>query len=142
MADEGSEDTFEYELAGRTIVFYKTTRPQLQMLQRLLRRIQTQMADVADEPEKLADLLTQLNDLTFEAVESRFVNPLDLMFVEKEIIRGNITEQQLNGILTNGKQTAPELADDLDPPAPKRAAKKAAVKKAVKKAPGRPRGTR
>jgi hypothetical protein len=137
MADKGSADTFEYELAGRMMVFRKTTRAQLMMLQRMLGQLQDQMNRAADDPETVGALLSQLNDIAFEAAESRFTNPLDLAHVQKEVLRGNVEETDIYAILSNGTKTVTVPDDDADPVPAKRVRKAAA-----KKAPGRPASRR
>ena len=138
MADEGNADTFEYTIAGRVMVFKKTTPSQLMMMQRLVRRVQQQMHAVAGQPEKVAELVAQLNDMMFEAVESRFVDPLDILVVHTEILRGNVTEEHLMPILSNGNSRAEQPDDDADPVPAKRTRKAAAAKKA----PGKPASRR
>lgn len=135
MAEQGNADTFEYTLAGRTMVFHKTTRTQLIMIQRMMLRIHSQLVDTPqDDDAKLSELMTQMLDMTMEAAESRFTDPLDLMFVEKEILRGNIDENDIMGILANGQRPGGQRDDDADPPPPKRAAKAAGRKTPAKKA--------
>lgn len=137
MADEGSADTFEYTLAGRTLTFYKTGHGQLLMLERLGRSIMAQMQALGPEQlDKVKELGTKLNDMAFEVAESRFTNPEDLEFVRMEVLRGNITEVDIFRILANGVVRT-EVDDDADPVTAKR------VKKApAKKAPASRRGTR
>lgn len=130
MADEGNANTFTYTLAGRDIVFYKTTSAQLLMLQRIVQRIQRQMHSVADEPEKVQELMLTLHNTAFEAAESRFTDPLDLIFVEQEVLRGNIDVEQIFAILSNGKYGASEPDDDADL-APVKRTRKAPAKKAA-----------
>jgi hypothetical protein len=130
MADEVSADTFEYTLAGREMVFKKTERSQLMMLQRIVRRIEQQMHGVADKPEQVSALATQLSDVAFEAVESRFTDPADLHFVTTHILRGVIVEDDLWAILSNGRKANEAPDDDADPAPAKKAAKKATKKAA------------
>jgi hypothetical protein len=137
MADKGSEDTFEYELAGRVMVFRKTTRAQLMMLQRMLGQLQEQMHRAADDPETVGALLSQLNDIAFEAAESRFINPLDLAHVQREVLRGNVEESDIYRILSNGGSAVTPVPDDADPAPAKRTRKAVA-----KKAPGKPASRR
>lgn len=137
MADEGNKDTFEYTIAGRTMVFHKTGRAQLMMLQRMVRQIQQRMLAVNDDPEKVGELLSELNDMAFEAAESRFTDPLDLQFVRTEVLRGNVEESEIFAILSNGVKRA--MADDDADPVPVKRTKKAAV---PKKAPANRRGPR
>lgn len=130
MADKGNEDTFEYTIAGRNITFRKTSRAQLMMLQRMTKQLHQQMLAVADNPEHVGELITELNDMAFEAAESRFIDPTDLVFVRTEILRGNVQEADVFAILSNGNRQAFEPDDDTDPAPAKRTTKKAAAKKA------------
>jgi hypothetical protein len=141
MADKGSADTFEYELAGRMMVLRKTTRSQLMMLQRMLGQLQDQMHRAADDPETVGALLSQLNDIAFEAAESRFTNPLDLAHVQREVLRGNVEESDIYAILSNGNKAVAPPDDDADP-VPAKRARKAAVKKAAAKKPATRRAAR
>jgi hypothetical protein len=138
MADKVSGDTFEYELAGRVMVFRKTTRAQLMMLQRMLGQLQEQMRQAADDPEAVGALLSKLNDIAFEAAESRFTDPSDLDHVRLEVLRGNVEESDIYAILSNGGKVAQPAADDADPTPTKRVrkapAKKAAGKPASRRA--------
>lgn len=130
MADKGNADTFMYTLAGREITFLKTTQAQLLMMQRIVQRIQRQMHAAADDPETISSLMADLNNFAFEAAESRFTDPADLMFVEQEVLRGNISQEQVFGILSNGNAHNNAPDDDADPTPVKRA-KKAPAKKAA-----------
>lgn len=143
MADEGNADTFTYTLAGREVPFFKATQAQLLMMQRIVQRIQRQMHAAADDPERLSELIMQLHNFAFEAVESRFADPLDLIFVEQEVLRGNISQEEIFGILSNGNPRSRQPDDDADP-APAKRARKASAKKAapVKKAANPRRATR
>ena len=130
MADEGSADTFTYTLAGREILFFKATQAQLLMMQRIVQRIQRQMHAAQDHPETVSDLIVQLHNFAFEAVESRFADPADLTFVEQEVLRGNISQEQIFGILSNGNAHNNTPDDDADP-APAKRGRKAPAKKAA-----------
>ena len=132
MADEGNADTFEYTLAGRTMTLRKTTRAQLMMMQRVLLNLQKQMARGDDGANATVMAMSQMLEMTFEAAESRFLNPLDLEFVRLGIIRGDIDEGDIMGILANGARRTDE-PDDAEPPAPKRAAKAPGKKAPAKK---------
>ena len=84
MDDMADEETFEHELAGRMMVFKKTSTTQMLVLQRYAQHLKEQM-DVAVEAKDevaLAALVTKLNNITWEAVESRFTDPDDLDFVQ------------------------------------------------------------
>ena len=131
MADEGNADTFTYTLAGREILFFKATQAQLLMMQRIVQRIQRQMHAAQDHPEIVSDLIVQLHNFAFEAVESRFADPADLTFVEQEVLRGNISQEQIFGILSNGNAHNNAPDDDADPAPAKRAGRKAPAKKAA-----------
>lgn len=134
MADEGNADTFVYTLAGRDITFRKTTQAQLLLMQRMLRKVMKRAEAMAQDSDALGDLMIEINDMTFEAVESRFTDPEDLLFVQREILRGNISEHQINSILTNGRPVVIEPDDDADPPKPKRVSKAAPKKTATRRA--------
>ena len=101
MADKGSEDTFTYKLGGRDIVFRKTSMSQLMMMQRMVRRTQQQMHAVADDPKAIGELVAGLNDMAFEAIESRFTDPLDLQFVHLGVIRGEITLEEISRVVAS-----------------------------------------
>jgi len=131
MADEGSEDTFTYKVGGRDIVFRKTTMSQLMMMQRIVRRTEAQMHAAAKDPQTIQELMSQLNDMAFEAIESRFVDRTDLEFVHLGVLRGTISQEDLMPILSNGK-TGTAAPDDADP-VPAKRARKAPAKKATTK---------
>lgn len=134
MADKGSADTFEYELAGRVITFRRTTSAQLLMLQRMVTKIQQQLHLAAENPDVISELMSQLNSIAFEAAESRFIDPADLEFVQIEVLRGNISQEQIMGIISNGKvAAASEPDDDADPAPPKRVRKAAVTKPAARR---------
>lgn len=142
MTDEDNTGTFTYVLAGREMVFKKTGRGQLLMLQRVAEILQKQLnaASDAGDAEKLAGLMRQLDDATWTAIESRFTTSSDLSFVQTQIIAGNIVETDLYPILANGKVSTPPV-DDADPKLV--VAKKKTASKAVKaKAAGRSRAAR
>lgn len=142
MADKGNEDTFEYTIAGRSIVFRKTSRAQLLMLERMGRQIMAQMQ--ALDPEQLneiRELGAKINDIAFETAESRFIDPADLEFVRTEILRGNVEEDEVFAILANGNRRSVQSDDDADPTPAKRAPKKT-TKAVAKKAPAGRRGAR
>ena len=143
MADKGNEDTFEYAIAGRTMVFRKTSRAQLMMLERMGRQIMAQMNALGpDRLDEVRLLGAKINDIAFETAESRFTDPADLEFVRTEVLRGNVEEEEIFAILANGVRRAKvEENDDADPAPAKRAAKKA-TKAVAKKAPAGRRGAR
>lgn len=143
MADEGTADTFEYELAGRTMILRKIKHGQQMMLQRIASRTlaQARAAEEKGDLETMAQLLSELEDTAFEVIESQFIDPEDLAFVEREVLRGKVTDTQVKRILANGNPVAAEPDDDEDP-APAKKPRKAPAKKAVKKAAAPRRGTR
>lgn len=130
MAELGNQDTFEYELAGRLMVFKKTTQVQMLVLQRYANQLKEKIdvAAAAEDAETMVDLVGKLNNITWETVESRFTNPEDLAFVQTKIVTGVLDESDLLMILTNGYKRPVEPDDDADP---KPVRKKAAVKKAT-----------
>jgi hypothetical protein len=137
MADEVSANTFEYTIAGRTMTFHKTTRAQLMMIQRLAIGLSSRLRAEQEGSRDYGDALGQFINLTFEAAESRFTSAEDLAFVQTEIIRGNVDEDDIMGILANGVRPQAIPDDDAEPAAPKRARKAA-----PKKAPGKPASRR
>lgn len=139
MADEGSADTFVYTLAGREITFLKTTQAQLLMMQRIVARIQRQMHAAAQDPEAVSQLIADLNNFAFEAAESRFIDPADLVFVEQQVLRGNISQEEIFGILSNGVRRERQPDDDADPAPAKRGRKSPAKKAAPVKKTANPR---
>lgn len=142
MADKGSEDTFEHIIAGRVILFRKTSKAQLLMLERMSRALVAQMNALGPEQaDEARELLGKLNDIAFETAESRFIDPADLAFVRTEVLRGNVEEEDVFAILSNGNRRAPAADDDTDP-APAKRAKKTATKATAKKTPAPRRVTR
>lgn len=128
MADQGTSDTFVKVLAGRPVTFKVMGKGQLLMLMRYSSTLQKQMAQAAeaDDGAQVDRLLNKLNEAVWTAVESLFVNPEDIDFVQMAIIGGTVQDEELMTVFAGGKNTR-EPADDEDPPAPKkRAAKKAA----------------
>lgn len=140
MADEGSADTFEYTIAGRTMWFLKSSQSQLIMLDRMGRQIRMRI-DATEDPDEMRTLLDQMNDMAFETAESRFTSSDDLDFVRREILRGNVELEDVYGILANGNRQSPP-DDDADPVPAKKTRKAPAKKAAVKRAPASRRGTR
>lgn len=130
MADKGNGDTFEHVLAGRTMVFRKTSGTQMLVLQRYANVLKEQIdaAVETDDAAKIAELVGKLNNITWETVESRFTDPADLEWVQTKVVTGVLGEADLLAILTNGYKRPAEPDDDADP-----APAKKAVKKAVKK---------
>lgn len=140
MADEGNANTFKYTLAGREITFLRSTPAQMLMMQRIASRIHKQMdALTDDDPGKLGELMFQLNDFVFEAAESRFTDPQDLLFVEQQILRGNISQDEVYGIIHGGRSAAQAPPDDDADPVPAKPPRKAAGRKAPVKKPASPR---
>lgn len=140
MADEGTEDTFVKILNGRSIRFKHMGKGQLLMLNRYARGLMQQIdeAVATGDGAKADDALNRLNDATWTAVESLFVDKDDIPFVQMGIIGGTIADTELMTVFSGGKDNTPP-ADDADPPAPKsRVAKKAAAAKKTAN-PGRAR---
>lgn len=119
------------------MVFKKTSTTQMLVLQRYAQHLKEQM-DVAVEAKDevaLAALVTKLNNITWETVESRFTDPDDLDFVRTKIVTGVLGEEDLLRILTNGYKRPAGPDDDADPkPAVKKAAKKKATPAQQRKA--------
>lgn len=133
MADEGSADTFEYVINGRTMVFNKMHKGKIGMLERHIESLQrrSQVAQDAEDVEALIKLAKKMNDATWTTVESQFTDPEDLDWVQVEIIAGRLDEGDLLPLLSNGRKIViPD--DDADPaPAAKRPGRKAPAKKAA-----------
>lgn len=131
MADKGNGDTFEHVLAGRTMVFKKTSGTQMLVLQRYANVLKEQIdaAAEADDADKITELVGKLNNITWETVESRFTDPADLEWVQTKVVTGVLGEADLLAILTNGYKRPVEPDDDADPAPAKKATKKAPAKK-------------
>lgn len=127
MADEGTSDTFEKMLGGRLITFRRLGKAQLLMLTRYVAVAQEELnkAIEAEDGAAVDALLNKMNNATWSAVESLFINKDDIEHVQMGIISGTISDTDVLGVLS-GKDDTPAPADDEDPPAPKKRAKKAA----------------
>jgi hypothetical protein len=141
MADSGIGETFEHTLAGRLMVFKRTQRTQILVLERYSTVLQGQIeaALAADDQDTVIKLINKLNEATWSAVESRFTSEDDLDFARMKIINGELEEKHLMQILSNG-YVRQEPDDDADPAPPvKKAAKKAVKKAAAAKKTANPR---
>jgi hypothetical protein len=137
MADEVSE--FEYTLAGRTMRFRYPHGGQLIMLQRMRQRALNLLRELqGDDPGIVAtrmQAISSMNLQTLDLIESLFLDPEDVAFVEQKMIIGEIDLPDLLPIMSGGKTTI-TAEDDDDPQAPPAIlkTKKAAPAKAAKKA--------
>ena len=132
MADEGSADTFEYPINGRVLTLRKISMAQLEMLRRYIDSMEAKAA-VAVEAGDAATVVTiagKMNTATWTAVESQFLNPDDLEWVQLEVLAGRITEEELLPLLSNGHKRD-IVDDDADVAPAKRAGRKSPAKKAA-----------
>ena len=133
MADEGSADTFEYPVNGRTLVLRKMTKGRIDVLQRYVDGINLK-AKASQDAQEIIDLTKKANEAVWAIIESQFINAEDLEYVQMEIISGRIEENALIPILSNGVKQTKAPDDDAEPVAVKRPGRKAPAKKAAKKA--------
>lgn len=135
MADEGTRDTFEFFVAGKTRRFNQLKRSQLLMMQRMHQLGVEKLDNLPpDADEKVTQrYIRELSDATWIAIESLFTSEEDLQDVRKAILRGEIEENDLVPLLFGGDIGPAPVADDADP-APKKPRKAAAKKAAPKKA--------
>lgn len=144
MADKGSEDTFVHTLAGREMVFEKTQPGQLIMMRRYVAELQVRLAAAERDSndDERVKVLTQIHEVAWTAVESRFTSVDDLDFARMSIITGKLTAPELFVILSNGETTAVPAEDDADPVRMKQRTVAGNAKKAAKKAAPTPRAKR
>ena len=132
MADEGTTDTFEYPVNGRVLVLRKMTPGRVAMLERYWDTMQKR-AEATDDPAEVVALYKKAADAAWGLVESQFIDPDDLAFVQEEILMGRLGENALGPIMANG-ETRQVIEDDADPAPAKKPGRKAPAKKAAKKA--------
>lgn len=133
MADEGNADTFEYPINGRTLVLRKIDPGRVKMLERFWNAMEAK-AEASSDPDEIVRIAKEMSDAVWGMVESQFIDPQDLEFVQKEIIAGRLTEATLGPIMANGQTRVSPPDDDADPAPAKRPGRKAPAKKAAKKA--------
>jgi hypothetical protein len=133
MADEGNVETFEYTVKGRLCTFRQMSKSRIIMLKRYLESLQLKSAAAtqAEDVDALMELASKMNEATWTTIESQFINPEDLEWVQLEIIAGRLDEEDLLPLLSNGYKRE-EVADDADPAPAKRPGRKAPAKKAAK----------
>lgn len=144
MADEGSADTFEYPVNGRTLILRKISHAQIEMLRRYIDNMtrQSTAALAAEDVATAMELAQKMTRATWTTVESQFINPDDLEWVQLEVLAGRIEEKDLMPLLLNGHKV-PVVDDDADPiPAKRPGRKAAAAKKATPKKTATPRAKR
>jgi hypothetical protein len=132
MADEGNAGTFEYTVKGRACTFKQVSKSQIIMLRRYIESLQRKSV-AAETEEDIGELITlaeKMNEATWTTIESQFINPQDLEWVQLEIIAGRLDEQDLLPLLSNGYKRT-DTPDDADPVAAKRPGRKAPAKKAA-----------
>lgn len=130
MADEG---TFSYTVAGRDMVFKNMTLSRISLLQRLVDKLQVQIR-TASTDEDARVFSAKLYNLIWTTVESQFTSQDDLDTAQTAILTGNIDEDDLLPLLSNGKKRPDPQPDDADPPVKKRApARKTAARSRAKK---------
>lgn len=136
MADEGSADTFEYPLGGRTLVLKKIHHGQVVMLERYWESMSAKADSARDsgDLEEAMRLVKKASGAFWRVVESQFLSQDDLEFVQEEILLGRLTEADLGPIISNGETRTATPDDDADPAPAKRAGRKAPAKKPVKRA--------
>jgi hypothetical protein len=120
MADE---DTFETTIAGRTMLFKKSSEGQLIALQRVLNRLRTQFS-TAEDPVVRREAATKLGATVLDVAESRFVDPADRDWVEEQMLLGLVDIPEVMKIFSNGAVREEPQPDDAPPPAKKTAAKR------------------
>lgn len=135
MADEGTVDTFEHTIGGRSMRFRHLKRSQLMMMQRLHQVGMDRLANLPPDVDRatIDGYIRDLSDATWTTIESLFTSPDDLHWVQMAILRGDVEEKDLTSILFGGEEHIEPAPDDADP-APKKPRKAAAKKAAPKKA--------
>lgn len=136
MSEQTPENTFTLTLAGREILFNKTSPGQVTVMQRYIERIRAQMDGVDDAA--MGELFTKINRVMLDVVDTRFAKEEDRDWVEQQMMQGKLEISELLEVLRNGAPHTPRPADDDTPPTPAKrpgrktpAAKKAAAKKAA-----------
>jgi hypothetical protein len=126
MSDEVA--TFTVTLASREITFRRPSLGSIMMLQRLtdkkLKQARAEGSKSA-EGEAVASMIAR----SLDVVETLFVNPDDAVFVEEQMLLGNIDYMEIVSVLRGGRGTDPAQDDDVTP-LPKKRTAKAVGKKA------------
>lgn len=136
MADEDSEDTFEYTIDGKLMVFKKMSPTRLLLVGRMndvaVRNVK--QAEAAKDKEAYVKYTNQIMEIFWSAVEAHFIDPDDLAHVQQAVIAGRIDLKDVAPLLSNGRKAGDE-DDDTPPPTSKPVRKRAAkaVKSAVKR---------
>lgn len=100
MTDAPTSTTFKVPLAGRDIEFRTPIAGQMIILRRRMLKLQNQLQDNADGVN-VVDLSTQLIVDVLDVVESLVVNPLDVEFLERAMMLGDVDHQQVMDVLTH-----------------------------------------
>lgn len=133
MSDQVAPDTFTYTLAGREMTLLTTSNGQRLMMQRHMQRLRDRLSKAADtDPQEWLDLLRELEHFTWGQVETKFLDPDDLAFVEQKILEGMVDINEAYSILSNGVRQKAAQADDADPAPAKPRGRKAPAKKPAK----------
>lgn len=133
MSDQVAPDTFTYTLAGREMTLLTTSNGQRLMIQRRMRRMRDELDRTVDtDPKQWEELFEKLEHFTWDIVETKFINPDDLEFVEKQILAGKVDINEAYSILSNGVRRKAAQADDADPAPAKPRGRKAPAKKPAK----------
>lgn len=143
MSDQVAPDTFTYTLAGREMTLYTTSNGQRLMMERHINRLRNKLSNAGGaeaDPKEWLKLLQELEHFTWDVVETKFIDPSDLAFVETQILAGKVQIEDAYVILANGVRPKPAVADDADPAPVKRV--KQPAKKTAKKAASPRSGTR
>lgn len=131
MSDQTPENTFTLTLAGREILFNKTSPGQITAMQRYIDKIRIQMIGADDDT--ISQLFTKINKIMLDVIDTRFVHEEDREYIEKQLMFGGIEVQEIMVVLSNGNKPKPVTPDDQPPAAKKTAGRKAPAKKAAKK---------
>jgi hypothetical protein len=133
MADEGKADTFEHTISGRVMTLNKNAPGKVAMLERYWESM-SKKANAADTAEEGIRIAKAMSDAVWGLVETQFIDPADLEFVQLEIVMGRVDESVLGPILANG-MTRDKVDDDADPaPVKKTPGRKTSPKKAAPRA--------
>lgn len=94
---------------------------QIIMMQRMHQRGVKLLEVVGEDKGQVLDALTKLNLQTLDLIESLFLNPEDVEFVQQAMLEGKIGLDDLRPILAGGKTLEPPPDDDADPATPPKA---------------------
>ena len=119
--------TFEYPVGDRVIVFKKLSPGRFDVLRRYMAKRHDIARTTTDEDVAMR-AGHEASDAFWQVLESLFVDPADVEWLQREILAGRVDDAKLWPIMYGFMITdAPE--DDADPKSAKRPAKKAAAKK-------------